>query len=284
MGLKRWIGQKITSFLTKERASQSAPLCDFDKIRFEVRTADVLLVEGRSRVSEVIKVITQSPWTHSALYVGKLADIDDPQIRLQIRQHYQGDPNEQLVIEALIGEGIVAVPLSKYRNDHVRICRPRGLSRQDAQEVIGHVAARLGQDYDMRQILDLARFLFPWSILPRRWRSSLFEHNVGGPTRTVCSTLIVDGFSFVNFPVLPVVQTDKQGGVRLFERNTRLFSPRDFDYSPYFDIIKYPFVAFEQRALYRQLPWERGVVCNAEGDCVVVGESRNPSSTPVTAS
>jgi len=282
MGVNRWLGQRLTGFVTKERPARGAPLCDFDKIRFEVRSADVLLVEGRSRVGEVIKLITQSAWTHSALYIGKLSDIDDPQIRLSIRQHYQGDPNEPLLIEALIGEGIVVVPLSKYRDDHVRICRPRGLSRQDAQEVMGHVAARLGQEYDMRQILDLARFLFPWAILPRRWRSSLFEHHVGDPTRTVCSTLLADAFSAVNFPVLPVVEADETGAIKLYRRNSRVFSPRDFDYSPYFDIIKYPFVAFEHGALYRQLPWERGVVCNTEGDCVIVREPTDGKSAAAT--
>jgi len=284
MGIKRWLGRKITDFLNQEKPPPAAPLCDFEKVRFEVRPSDVILVEGRSRVSEVIKLITQSPWTHTALYIGRLADIDDPQLRLHIRQHYRGDPNEQLLIEALIGEGTVVAPLNKYSDDHLRICRPRGVSRQDAQAVIRHAALRLGCEYDMRQILDLARFLMPWAILPRRWRSSLFEHNAGEPTRTVCSTLLVEAFTSVNFPVLPVVQTGNDGRFRLYRRNSRLFAPRDFDYSPYFDIIKYPFVAFGEEGLYRHLPWEQGIVCNDEGDCVVhlpesVSDSESSSDT-----
>jgi hypothetical protein len=121
----------------------------------------------------------------------------------------------------------------------------------------------------MRQILDLARFLFPWAILPRRWRSSLFEHNAGEPTRTVCSTLLVDAFSSIKFPVLPVVQAGQDGAIRLYRRNSRLFAPRDFDYSPYFDIIKYPFVAFDEGGMYRQLPWDHGVIYNDETDILV---------------
>ena len=30
-----------------------------------------------------------------------------------------------------------------------------------------------------------------------------------------------------------------------------------YDYSPYFDIIKYPFVEFADYAMYRKLPWNR---------------------------
>ena len=279
MGIKRWLARRITVFLNKEKPPPVAPLCDFEKVRFEVRSSDVILVEGRARVSEVIKVVTQSPWTHTALYIGRLADIDDPQVRLHIRQHYQGDPNEQLLIEALIGEGTVVVPLSKYRADHLRICRPRGVSRQDAQAVIKHAALRLGTQYDMRQVLDLARFLMPWAILPRRWRSSLFEHNPGEPTRTVCSSLLVEAFSSVNFPVLPVIQAGDDGRFRLYRRNSRLFAPRDFDYSPYFDIIKYPFAAFGEEGLYRHLPWEHGVICNDEGDCVLQLPESSPESS-----
>lgn len=280
MGIKRWLGRRVTHFLNREKPPPVAPLCDFEKVRFEVRPSDVILVEGRARVSEVIKLVTQSPWTHTALYIGRLADIDDPSLRLHIRQNYPGDPNEQLLIEALIGAGTVVVPLSKYRDDHLRICRPRGVSRQDAQAIIRHAALRLGTEYDLRQILDLARFLMPWAILPRRWRSSLFEHNAGEATRTVCSTLLVEAFSSVNFPVLPVVQPGDDGHLRLYRRNTRLFAPRDFDYSPYFDIIKYPFVAFGHEGLYRHLPWEQGVICNEAGDCVFQLPEPTSEATP----
>jgi hypothetical protein len=53
-------------------------------------------------------------------------------------------------------------------------------------------------------------------------------------------------------------------------RNIRLFTPRDFDYSPYFDIIKCPHIDFVKHASYRDLPWDRqGRVCNGDGDCYV---------------
>ncbi|MES9969928.1 MAG: YiiX/YebB-like N1pC/P60 family cysteine hydrolase [Candidatus Thiodiazotropha sp.] len=253
------LGQKImqwiAEWLTKESPPSTSPLCDFNRLSYELRPADVLLVEGRTRVSNVIKTITQSTWTHSALYIGRIYDIRDPQLQQRVRMAYQGDLSEQLMVEALLGEGTIIAPLSKYRNDHLRICRPTGLEPEDVHKVVAHAIKHIGTDYDVRHLLDLARFFFPWAILPRRWRSSLFEHNAGSPTRTVCSSMLASAFNDVNFPILPFIDRDEDGSLRFFKRNPRLFTPKDFDYSPYFDIIKYPFLGLDDLGVYRRLPW-----------------------------
>jgi hypothetical protein len=258
----------MTNWLTYEAPLEGTPLCDFDRLTFEIRPCDVLLVEGRSRVSNVIKNITHSPWTHSALYVGRLHDIEDEADRKKIQALYDGSPNDQLLIEPLLGEGTIVTSLSKYREDHLRICRPTGLSRQDAVKVVSYTVRHLGAVYDIRHLLDLARFMLPYSILPRRWRSSLFENNMGETTRNICSSMIAAAFSSIHFPILPVVHQSANGRLRMYKRNTRLYTPRDFDYSPYFEIIKYPLLGFDDLAVYRQLPWDRdGVICNDENDC-----------------
>ncbi len=280
-GLKKWLDNSITHWLTKDRARvTTVPLCDFEQLSYEIRPCDVLLVEGHSHVSHVIKVITQSPWTHSALYIGRLNDIEDEYTRKNIEQHYSGDGNKQLVLEALMGEGTIITPLEKYVHDHVRICRPKTLSRQDASKVISYSTRHLGCDYDVRQLLDLARFLFPYSILPRRWRSSLFQHNAGAPTRTVCSSLIAAAFSSVHFPILPVIQRSELGELKLYKRNFRLYTPSDFDYSPYFEIIKYPYLGLEELSIYRNLPWDKeGIVCNGEDDCYLPANYFGPAQS-----
>ncbi len=268
MAIKAWLWNKITRWLVTEHPANGLPLCDFDRARVEIRPGDVLLVEGRSRVSDIIKLITQSPWTHSALYIGRLHDIEDPQLRAHAATFHDGDPREQLVIEGLLGSGTVISPLSKYRDLHTRICRPKGLSYEDTQKVVNYTLGHLGHDYNVRQLLDLARFMFPYTILPRRWRSSLFEHNVGDPTRTVCSSMLAAAFSSVQFPILPVIQRTQDGRVRLLKLNFKLHTPRDFDYSPYFDIIKYPIFDHNDLTFYRRLPWdEDGVMCNSPDDC-----------------
>ncbi len=250
-----FISNPIIKWLNKQHPRRGAPLSDYERIRHELKSCDVVLLEGFSRVSNVIRLITRSSWTHAALYIGRLHDIEDPDLRQIIRYHFHGEDSEQLVIESMLGRGTIVRSLEHYRDEHLRICRPSRLGHGDAQKVIRYAVARLGVDYDVRQILDLARFLFPWWIAPRRWRSSLFEHNAGHSTRTVCSTMIAEAFAFIQFPILPLVKRLSDDNVQMFRRNPKLCTPSDFDYSPYFEIIKYPFVDFGYQDDYHLLPW-----------------------------
>lgn len=256
----------ITNWLMKNSKPSPFPLCDFERIKYELRPCDVILIEGRNRVSEVIKVITQSSWSHAALYIGRLHDIENPILRKHVQENYHGDPNSQLLIESYLGKGTIVTPLESYKLDHIRICRPSGISRQDAQHVISYAISRLGIEYDVKQILDLCRYFFPWGIFPRRWRSSLFQQNIGRATKQICSTLLAEAFATVKFPIRPLVTRDKKRGVKFFRRNPRLCTPSDFDYSPYFDIIKYPLFEVKTSAVYRDLPWSKDTISNdAEG-------------------
>ncbi len=249
------ITNPIIRWLNKERPPADFPLCDFERIWYEVKPCDVILVEGRSRVSDVIKLITQSPWSHACLYIGRIHDIEDPTIRETIAKHYQGWSEDHLIIESQLGLGTVIRPLSVYKNDHLRLCRPSGITYKDGQEVTRYAVEHLGFDYDVRQIFDLFRLLFPWFIMPRQFRSTLFRHHAGGTTRTVCSTMIAQAFGSIQFPILPLVKHSDAQGVQVFRRNPKLCTPSDFDYSPYFEIIKYPFLDFQHQANYRLMPW-----------------------------
>lgn len=255
-----WLVSKISRWLTKNRPARRAYLCDFDRVRYEIRPGDVLLMEGRNHVSKVIKKLTQSPWSHAALYVGRLYDIDDLELRRKIRQHFTGSSDSQLLIESLIGKGTIVTALSHYRHDHIRICRPQGLSRKDAQKIIAYAISRLGGKYHVRHILDLARFMLPWGAFPRRWHSVLFDHKPSQVIYDICSSMIAEAFHSVRFPVLPIVKHDDENGIELVQRNPRLYTPSDFDYSPYFDIIKYPFFTLSEHAPYRHLPWKEGAI------------------------
>lgn len=249
----------IFKWLNHQRPISDVPLTNFERIKQELKPCDVILIEGRSRSSEVIKIITQSPWSHAALYIGKLCDIEDTRVRDTIRQHYDGNDNSALLVESALGLGTVIRPISVYEHDHIRICRPKGLRETDADDVIRYALSRIGFDYDVRQVIDLARFLIPWRILPRRWRSSLFKTNIGGVTKTVCSTLIAESFNFVQFPILPLVRHDENNKMCLYQLNPKLILPSQFDYSPYFDVIKCPYIEYDAHEDYRLLPWQ-GVV------------------------
>lgn len=256
--LKNYIINKLINWLnTPIMPHRGERLSDFEKIQQELQLADVILIDGRMRVSQVIKIVTQSAWSHAALYIGRPNDITNPILRERVNQFYHGDPNEQLVVESLLGPGTIINPLTKYHYEHIRICRPYGLSFQDAQKVVAYTIGRLGYAYDVRQIFDLFRFLLPWHVLPRRWHSTLFTYNPGTSTKQSCSALLVEAFDSVHFPILPVVKHTKNNNLELYQRNPRLYTPSDFDFSPFFNIIKYPIFELSELGIYRDLPWAK---------------------------
>lgn len=257
MKFSEWLIGKIGKWLSKESEPPNTHLTDFESLSYETRPGDVLLIEGRNRVSRIIRQITHSPWSHSALCIGRLNDINDPKLREQILKYYNGPSNTQLIIESLLGKGTVITQLAHYKDFHVRICRPQGLSRNDAQKVIAYAIKHLGHQYNIRQVFDLFRFFFPYGILPRRWRSVLFQHNAMQPTADICSSMIAEAFSSVNFPILPIICRSPEKKLELIQRNPMLYVPSDFDYSPYFSIIKYPFFNLSGHTSYHDLPWKK---------------------------
>ena len=252
----------------------------------DLRPADVILFEGKARVSEVIKIITLSPWTHAALYIGSLNEINDPKTRAIVEEHYyDGDPSEPLIVESLLGFGTVINKLSDYTTDNLRVCRPDGLSLADQKQVVGFAIEHLGISYDVRQLLDLARFMFPYAILPRHWRSSLFQHNAGRPTNVVCSSMIARCFQSVSYPMLPIIESDHKDRLKFHKRNFRLFVPSDFDYSPYFEVLKFPAWPISIKEGYRDLPWqEEELGTTVESQVISNDDSNNDKgkNTPET--
>jgi len=282
---KNYLWDKFVHWLTYESSNYKTPLTSFERLRYELRPGDVLLVEGRSNIAEIIKSITQSMWTHSFFYIGRLHDIDDPMLRDHIQKYRHCSPDEQLIIEAKLGEGIVVSSIEDYDGEHLRICRPRGITRKDSQAVLEYAIKELGKDYNVRQIMDLARFMFPYWFLPKRWRSSLFEHNPGRPTKTVCSTMMAEAFAKVRFPIIPVIHQDENGKLTLIRANSKLITPRDFDHSPYFDVIKYPLIDFDELGIYRKLPWDQtSVHCNTIGDCFYSDPDEADDLIPIRSS
>ena len=69
-----------------------------------------------------------------------------------------------VLIEANLGEGVVSAPLSKDECFHTRICRPVGLTAEDRAVVCAYAIARLGFAYDLKNIIDLMRYLLPLPV------------------------------------------------------------------------------------------------------------------------
>ena len=215
-----------------------------------LQPGDILLVEGNTRLSAIIKFLTQSTWSHAALYVGERPGDVAP----------DGEPN--VLLEAEAATGVSTVPLSKYVRHHTRICRPVGLDPGGRQAVIDYAVARVGMQYDSKRIVDLARYLFPYPPVPVWFRRRMLAIGSGDPTKAICSVLIAEAFASIHYPILPerVSINGKTYGVAPYVqseiehiRRHGLYTPRDFDVSPFFAIVKPTIAAgFD----YRVLPWD----------------------------
>src|SRR3990167_9838472 len=127
---------KIAHWLTHEPPTTEVMPYDFSRLKYEIRPGDVLLIEGRSRISQVVRAITQSPWTHAALYIGRTIDFEDENLQTLLRKKTEAKDNARLIIEDLIDQGTVITPLNFYRNHHIRICRPIGITPADTHLII----------------------------------------------------------------------------------------------------------------------------------------------------
>jgi hypothetical protein len=230
--LGNFVARRITATATTyEPYAASRP----DYVSRCLEPGDVLLVEGgRSKVAAAIKYLTQSTWSHAALYVGPMPDCLDA----------TGAP--ATLIEAELGEGVIASPLSKYASFNTRICRPVGLTMDDRAKLIAFAKSRMGDRYDLKNVIDLMRYFLPNPPVPQRFRRRMIALGSGEPTRAICSTLIARAFQEVGYPILPRLEqkseVDGMGRLRNREvyhiRDSSLFTPRDFDVSPFFRVVK----------------------------------------------
>lgn len=239
----RFLGRHLARYLQAQaHGPYPHPATDPALLRRILRPADVILVEGRQRISGAIKYLTQSTWSHSVLCIE--AATDRPACRL---------------LEADVEQGVRTFLPEELAGYHVRICRPVGLSEADVKRVIAYAAARIGNRYDLKNVFDLARYLLPVPPVPTPWRRRMLALGSSDPTRAICSTLIAQAFQSVGFPILPIITRESANDPACREcvheqyhiRHYSLFVPRDFDVSPYFQIIKPGLLQGD----YHSLPW-----------------------------
>jgi len=254
--LGRWLAGRL-----EDTSSGYEPYTpsDPETLRRVLEPGDVLLIEGNQRVSAAIKYLTQSTWSHSAFYVGDALPAPE-----------DGSERRRL-IEVNLGEGCVAVPLSKYRTYNTRICRARGLTPEDRDEVVGFMLGRLGLRYDLKNIIDMLRYFLPTPPVPVRWRRRMIAFGSGDPTRAICSTLIAEAFERIRYPILPEItrapgrasaQSTYSREEILHIRHHSLYTPRDFDLSPYFAVVK---PTLEYGFDYKTLSWSETAAPSPSG-------------------
>ena len=244
------IGSKLAKMLAIESSGyQPYTPSDHETLCKTLKPGDVLLVEGNQHISAAIKYLTQSTWSHAALYVGDA--LPNPK---------DGSERPRLV-EVNLGEGCVAVPLSNYQSYNTRICRPVGLTQTDREKIVQFMVKKIGLEYDLKNIFDLLRYFFPTPPIPVRWRRRMLSLGSSSPTRAICSSLIAQAYQSVKYPILPEITlapgrtsatSDYSRREILHIRHHSLFVPRDFDLSPYFQIIK---PTLQNQFNYRDLSW-----------------------------
>lgn len=224
----RFISKILIKFLTMPSSSNDRPTHTFEELKNTLRPGDVLLVEGKQRISTAIKYLTQSNWSHSALCVesGKL-------------------------IEADLEKGVILVPLEKYSGYHTRVCRPHEVTEEETQKVIKFAKNMLGHTYDLKNIFDLLRYLIPAPPVPSSLRRKVLAFGSGDPTKAICSSMIALSFQTIKYPIIPFSK-DLNGEIHFTTRHHSLITPSDFDRSPYFDIIK---PTIEQGFDFKILKW-----------------------------
>jgi len=237
------IGAGLGRYLERERRRPATYVAqDFDALAATIRAGDVLLVEGRARVSVAIRYLTQSTWSHAALCVRDGRDGGQPEL-----------------VEVTLEDGCHRVPLGKYAGFNTRLCRAVSLDGDERAQVARFMADRVGLRYDLRNLVDLARYLFPLPPVPVRFRRRLLALGSGDPTRAICSSLIAQAFQSVRYPILPRIRQVRatHGGRETRQelwliRHHSLFVPRDFDISPFFQVVK---PTIERGFDHRRIPW-----------------------------
>lgn len=230
------LGRSLARFLQKQtRGYMLMAVASHARMRACLRPGDVVLVEGDRRISGAIKYLTQSTWSHAAMFVG--------------------DGEGRDLIEADLRDGVRYITLESLLHLNLRICRPLGLTQDDRMRVLDHMRASLGRRYDLKNVWDLARYLLPQPPVPKRFRRRLLSLGSGDPTRAICSTVIAEAFQSVRYPILPMIQTTTENEVtrEIFHiRHHSLYAPRDFDVSPYFAVVK---PTIEGGFDYRAVEW-----------------------------
>ena len=204
-----------------------------------LRPGDVVLVEGNLRISQIIMYLTQSSWSHAAMYLGDaLLRWGGPEADRALEAF--GAEAGQLLIESDLKTGVTVVPLSHYLGQNLRICRPLGLGSGSLDRVLKEMLTHLGMNYDHRNAFDLARYLVPIHLVPRWFRRRSLYLGSSSSREIICSALIAKAFYRVGLAIQPAVRPPGGRGEALQARHPSYIMPRDFDLSATFQILKPP--------------------------------------------
>lgn len=251
----KYLRQKLLRKLEKPRHDyEQRTYNNMSKLYGVIQPGDVVLVEGRSEMSRLIKLFSNSHWSHVAMYVGPYL-VRDNVLEKNLYLSKFNKSAHHMIVEAYSGKGVIAEPLEKYKNYNIRICRPYGIEKTDLENVIQDIMTKIGNNYDDQNIIELA-LMGLQTVFHSRNKISL-KACLGNCNdfQVICSGMIAQAFQKVGYPILPSIEPSTRmdeysennpyGGCLRMKHYTQIF-PKDFDLSPNFEVIKHNLIGVKK--------------------------------------
>jgi len=199
---------------TPVRRERTTPAEGVESLAAVLLRGDVLLSEGSTRVSTLIKCLTRSPWSHVSMYVGPLDEGQDP----------------RCIVEADITGGVRSIRLSELDALKVRVLRPAALDSTNRNRLAEWVTSRIGSEYDHAHAWLLGRRLLRLPI--RTDRRPSIGTETGTAARFICCSLLAHAFASVGLAIAPA------GGGSGTQLDPASITPADFDQAAVFEVIR----------------------------------------------
>lgn len=217
----------LVSYLVAPASVTPAPETPVRQRREDLQSllqpGDVILVAGRTRFASLVCRLTQSTWSHVAIYVGP---------------GHHADP-AYCIVEADVEAGVRFITLAELVDHDIQVVRASRLPQTSRQELIDYLLTRVGLPYDLNHVIELARLvLFAPSPLGR-WLSPKTMRRAD-PTRAICSTLVAHALftAGVSVGAAPIVAARLQHAAKEHESDLRAaldyLVPGDFERLPEF--------------------------------------------------
>lgn len=260
----RWLEKKVIQHVVSDlKYYEQHAFNDMENLKKFIRPGDVVLVEGKQRISHIIKLLTNSSWSHIFYYVGDFFVREGMPLKSYYEEKY-GEWSKFMIVEANTGEGVTANVMNKYETFNIRVCRPFKISEDDQAKVTKEIVSKIGYRYDEKNIIELALMLIPFQINPFRKKKLSHYLGSGDEYEVICSGMIAKAFMMVGYPIIPFLDTrfaehpdyaKSPFGAPLIARHHTQIVPRDYDLSPNFEIIKFNIIS-TGKFDYQHITWE----------------------------
>ena len=110
---KRFIDIVFRRLDAPRKNYENTMINNLDNLQRVLRKGDVILVEGNSEISRMIKLFTHSTWSHSALYVGDELVKNENVHSKPIKEQFGNDAHH-MIVEAFTGSSVTAAPIRRH--------------------------------------------------------------------------------------------------------------------------------------------------------------------------